>query len=104
MKTLKRSCVLAVALSALLAASANAEPAYLYVFFHDDNTNGERFRTQFPDMQSCLQALGSAKAPEQKSTGGDYEVAVAMWCGGELTNQVQYGDGTTSWSKPRTGG
>lgn len=82
MKTLKRNCVLAVAFSALLAVNAHAEPAYLYVFFHDDNTNGERFRTAFPDMQTCLKALETAKAPTEKSTAGDYEVAIAMWCGG----------------------
>lgn len=99
MKTLKRSCVLAVALSALLAASANAEPAYLYVFFHDDNTNGERFRTAFPDMQTCLTALDHAKSPQQQTTGGDYEVAIAMWCGGELEKHAEYTDGRVAWKK-----
>lgn len=59
------------------------EPTYLYVFFHDDNTQGERFRTAFPSMESCLTALNQSKTPEQKSTGGDYEVAVVMWCAGK---------------------
>lgn len=103
MKTLKRSCVLAVALSALLAASAYAEPVYLYVFFHDDNTNGERFRTAFPDMQTCLTALDHAKSPQQQTTGGDYEVAIAMWCGGAFSKQANYTDGTSRWTAPSDG-
>ena len=99
MKTLKRSCVLAVAFSALLAVRAHAEPAYLYVFFHDDNTNGERFRTEFQDLQTCLKALESARAPDIKSSGGDYEVAIAMWCGGELGKHAEYTDGRVAWKK-----
>lgn len=97
MKALKRNCALAFALSALLAVNAYAEPVYLYVFFHDDNTNGERFRTEFPDLPTCLKAIEGSKSSDIKSSGGDYEVAIAMWCGGNLGKQVEYNDGRIEW-------
>lgn len=72
-----------VVLILLSSFKVYAESAYLYVFLHDDNTNGERFRTEFPSMEMCLAALDHSKSPNQSSTAGDYEVAVVMWCGGE---------------------
>ena len=78
----KPALLLAVSLTALLVSAPTfSEPAYLYVFFHDDNSNGERFRTELPDLSTCLKVLESAKMPMPTNPSGDYEVMGAMWCG-----------------------
>ena len=88
---LKKVATVIVCLSALLASDANsgdlAERAYLYVFFHDDNSNGERFRTAMPSMAVCLESLKHAKMPMPTNPAGDYEVMGAMWCGTEKFNR-----------------
>lgn len=78
-------------------AETTSDKVYLYVFFHDDNTAGERFRTLMPDMQTCMEAVKAAKVTHPDKVGGDYEVAVAMWCGGE---DYQRNYGPTWWRDP----
>jgi hypothetical protein len=89
---MKKLLILLTLLSSLVVGTVYADTTvYLYVFLHDDNTNGERFRVAFPDMASCNESLKNARSPEQKSTGGDYEVAVVMWCGsGDFENQNNF--------------
>jgi hypothetical protein len=53
---------------------------FLYVILHDDNSSGERFRVQMPDMQTCLKSVESGKMPVPKGTN-DYEVMGVMFCG-----------------------
>ena len=57
------------------------EVIYLYVILHDDNSNGERFRTQMPSMEVCLESIRAAKMPMPSSPAGDYEVMGVMYCG-----------------------
>ena len=66
---------------ALLSMTATAETTYLYVILHDDNSNGERFRTEMESMGQCLEALKHSKMPTPSHPGGDYEVLGAMFCG-----------------------
>ena len=94
MKTLlnsKKATLLAVCLTCLLATDAVAseltEKAYLYVFFLDDSSTGERFRTAMPNMKPCLESLKYAKMPMPTNPSGDYEVIGAMWCGTEEFNR-----------------
>ena len=86
MKNLKRSAFALSILIALLCGVAEAkEPdVYLYVMFHDDNTNGERFRTKMKSMAECLEVIKHSKLPMPKNPSGDYEVMGAMWCGGSI--------------------
>jgi len=83
MKMLKIKTLLVVGLlSVVLCTSAYAEKGiFLYVFFHDDNSQGERFRTKMPDMKTCMEVLKNSKMPLPTSPGGDYEVIGVMWCG-----------------------
>jgi hypothetical protein len=82
---IKKSLSLAVVLSGLLTAGAQADGnVYLYTMFHDDNTNGERFRTKMKDMEQCLDVLIQAKLHMPNAPAGDYEVMGAMWCGGDM--------------------
>ena len=85
----------------LLAASftlkAEDSSVYLYVFFHDDNSNGERFRTVMQDMNECLKVLNNSKLPSPDKPAGDYEVMGAMWCGRDI--ERQYG---STWWKDQT--
>lgn len=61
------------------------EAIFLYVILHDDNSNGERFRTRMPDMKTCMQVVENSKMTMPKTTSGDYEVMSVMFCGsGEL--------------------
>lgn len=83
--------------SLLVSFTGHAETAYLYVFFHDDNSTGERFRTALPDMATCLKSLEYAKLPMPTSPSGDYEVMGAMWCGTETMHRNY---GATWWSDP----
>lgn len=100
MKKLNRTALLlAIAFSALLSAgAANAGQAYLYTMFHDDNSNGERFRTEMESMGQCMEVLEKAKMPMPDSPSGDYEVMGAMWCGGSI--QINYGG---VWKRDTTG-
>lgn len=85
---------LILALSLLLAStSAIAEESkfetkekkvYLYMFFHDDNSVGETFRTEMEDMGQCLAVISKSKLTMPTSAGGDYEALGAMWCGGDM--------------------
>lgn len=79
----KTTLLLAVSLTALLATFNAYADAYLYLFFHDENSRGERFRTAMPDMKTCLESLKLAKMPTPTAPAGDYEVMGAMWCGTE---------------------
>ena len=81
-------------LIALLNCSVlSAEQIYLYVVLHDDNSNGERFRTKMFNMTTCLKVLEKAKLPMPGKPSGDYEVMGAMWCGGDLERHY----GSTWW-------
>lgn len=60
------------------------ETVFLYIFLHDDNSNGERFRTRMPDMKTCLEAVKTAKMPVPHRAGDSYEVLGVMWCGGTM--------------------
>lgn len=87
MKNLKRSTLALSILIALLAAGqvqAQNRQVYLYTMFHDDNSNGERFRTKMDNMEQCLKVLEKSKLPMPTSPSGDYEVMGAMWCGGDM--------------------
>lgn len=96
--TINSALVLAVCLILLLVASpCFAGKVYLYVFFHDDNTNGERFRTEMPDMKTCNEVLKNAKMPMPISPAGDYEVLGAMWCG---SDQMHRNYNATWWNDP----
>lgn len=53
---------------------------FLYIILHDDNSSGERFRVQMPDMETCIQAVETGKMPVPKGTS-DYEVMGVMFCG-----------------------
>lgn len=64
--------------------SAAKDQIYLYVFFHDDNSNGERFRTKMKDMEQCLKIIEKSKMPMPANPSGDYEVMGAMWRGGDM--------------------
>lgn len=55
---------------------------FLYIILHDDNSSGERFRVQMPDMETCIKSIESGKMPVPKSTN-DYEVMGVMFCGTE---------------------
>jgi len=68
----------------LMSSPLYAGQVYLYTMFHDDNSNGERFRTKMKDMDQCLKVIGAAKMPMPTSPAGDYEVMGAMWCGGDM--------------------
>ena len=57
------------------------EAIFLYVILHDDNSQGERFRTQMPSMEICLKSVEAAKMSQPKKVGGDYEVMSVMFCG-----------------------
>ena len=57
------------------------ESIFLYIILHDDNSSGERFRVQMPDMQTCIKSIESGKMPVPTKTGGDYEVMGVMFCG-----------------------
>ena len=79
MKTL----LVVILLSVVLCTPVFAEKGiFLYVFFHDDNTSGERFRTKMLDMKVCMEVLKNSKMPLPDSTGNSYEVIGVMWCGG----------------------
>ena len=69
---------------------------FLYVLLHDDNTNGERFRTRMPDMKTCMAAVDNAKISDPQSPGNSYEVMGVMWCGGEWSRN--YG---SQWHKDK---
>ncbi len=60
------------------------EVIYLYVILHDDDSNGERFRTKMPSMEVCTQAVTNAKLSAPDTASGDFEAIAAMWCGGEF--------------------
>lgn len=73
------------------------EAIYLYVILHDDNSNGERFRTRMPDMVTCERVLEKAKMPMPTSPNGDYEVMGVMFCGtGDFDRQY----GGVWWKDP----
>jgi len=72
------------------------ETIFLYVILHDDNSNGERFRTVMSDMATCLTVLEKSKMPIPTSPSGDYEVLGAMWCGGEMHRHYS----STWWNDP----
>lgn len=57
------------------------EAIFLYVILHDDNSNGERFRTQMPSMEVCREAVKESKMTAPHSTSGDYEAMGVMFCG-----------------------
>ncbi len=79
---LKKGALIGASTLILLLATFNAyADVYLYLFFHDDNSTGERFRTAMPNMKTCLESLKYAKLPMPTSPSGDYEVIGAMWCG-----------------------
>lgn len=63
---------------------------YLYVIFHDDNSNDERFRTKMFDMASCLKSLEKGRFPSPSHVGGDFEVVVAAWCGGDIHREHNF--------------
>ncbi len=95
---MKSAQILAVGCIFLLVSfSAISETAYLYVFFHDDNTSGERFRTELPDMATCLDALKYSKLPMPERPAGDYEVMGAMWCGSKVMHRNY---SATWWNDP----
>lgn len=73
-----------LALSVFIALPVSADQVYLYTMFHDDNSNGERFRTKVEDMQQCLEVIKAAKMTMPTRPSGDYEVMGAMWCGGDM--------------------
>jgi hypothetical protein len=54
---------------------------FLYIILHDDNSSGERFRVQMPDMKTCIEAVESGKMPMPNKPSGDYEVMGVMFCG-----------------------
>lgn len=56
------------------------EAIFLYIILHDDNSSGERFRVQMPDMKTCVTAVETGKMPVPKGTS-DYEVMGVMFCG-----------------------
>ena len=70
------------------------EIIFLYVILHDDNSTGERFRTQMPDMETCLQVLEKSKMPMPDRPSGDYEVLGTMFCG---TAEFQRNYNTVWW-------
>ena len=97
MNLIKNSKLLIVLLSVLLCGVAEAKGGeiYLYVMFHDDNTQGERFRTKMKDMAECLDVIKASKLPMPTNPSGDYEVMGAMWCGGTMErnyNATWYND------------
>ena len=57
------------------------ETIFLYIILHDDNSTGERFRTQMPNMEVCLEVLEKSKITSPVKVGGDYEVMSVMFCG-----------------------
>lgn len=63
------------------------EAIFLYLILHDDNSRGERFRTQMPSMAMCMEVVSNAKMPMPKSTN-DYEVLGVMFCGTEEFHTV----------------
>ena len=73
-----------IALLTMFSVNSYAEQIYLYVMFHDDNSQGERFRTKMKDFSQCLEAIKAAKMPMPNNPSGDYEVMGAMWCGGGM--------------------
>ena len=81
----------------LFCGQVNAGGIYLYVMFHDDNSKGERFRTEMTDMKECLRAIKSSKMPMPDSPSGDYEVMGAMWCGGGMDRNYN----GTWWHDPK---
>jgi hypothetical protein len=76
------------------------EAIFLYVILHDDNSNGERFRTQMPSMEVCQKSLESAKMSQPKKVGGDYEVMSVIFCGTGKFNRHFNG---TWWNDPTKG-
>lgn len=85
-KSNKTALRFTVVLTVLLAAGLvqASDQVYLYTMFHDDNSNGERFRTKVDNMDQCLKVLEKSKLPMPNSPAGDYEVMGAMWCGGDM--------------------
>ena len=57
------------------------ETIFLYIILHDDDdSSGERFRTQMPDMQTCLKVLENANFAHPNSSE-DFEAMGVMFCG-----------------------
>jgi hypothetical protein len=67
------------------------EAVFLYIMFHDDNTNYEKFRVQMPSFEVCYEAVERGKIAHPHKTGADYEVMGVMFCGGG-TFQAQAGE------------
>ena len=80
--------LLAILIIFSLSSEAKSKAqVYLYVFFHDDNSNGERFRTKVESMEQYLKVIEKSKLPMPTKPSGDYEVMGAMWCGGDIERQ-----------------
>ena len=76
------------------------EVIYLYVILHDDNSNGERFRTLMPDLETCMEVVNNAKLPAPTTAAGDYEVMSVMFCG---TEYLERHYSATWWKDPSKG-
>ena len=56
---------------------------YLYVFLHDDNTNGERFRTKTNSKIECLELLNSTMVKLSGVKTSESPIMAVVWCGSE---------------------
>lgn len=60
---MKYTLLIMLSLFSTQVFASTEKPVYLYIMFHDDNTNGERFRTKMDSMEQGLVEV----VPENKT-------------------------------------